>query len=258
MDLLTKGKTGQTAVFLMVDASDHITGKTGLTPTVTLSKAGGALASPTGTVSEVGSGLYKLTLDVADVDTFGALVIHATAAGADPCDHAMQVIAPDVEDAASFGLTTLNSILSRVMAISPGSITTSSAVLESGAYVILVKGDDYTSASPRGVLSWTPSQDGDWPDLTGAVGTFTVRLNSTDAVELSTPATILNPAGPNKEVNVSLDSIMTSLLSVSTSLRDHKFDVQLTLANGSIWTPIRGGDNVSRSGGLTVIETQTR
>jgi hypothetical protein len=73
-------------MFLMVDSSDHITGKTGLTPTVTISKNGGAFATPTGAVTELSGGWYKIAANATDSDTLGQIVIHATSAGADPCD----------------------------------------------------------------------------------------------------------------------------------------------------------------------------
>jgi hypothetical protein len=73
-------------LFLMVDSSDHITGKTGLSPTVTISKAGGAFATPAGAVTELSGGWYKIAANATDSNTLGQIVIHATASGADPCD----------------------------------------------------------------------------------------------------------------------------------------------------------------------------
>ena len=55
-----KSSTSYPILFLMVDANDHITGKTGLTPTVTISKNGGAFASPSGAVTELSSGWLEL------------------------------------------------------------------------------------------------------------------------------------------------------------------------------------------------------
>ncbi|GIW60993.1 MAG: hypothetical protein KatS3mg087_2059 [Patescibacteria group bacterium] len=95
MRLIKQNDTSKPIVFLMVDSADHITGKTGLTPTVTISKNGGAFAAPSGAVSEIGNGWYKLTPAAADVDTLGPLIIHATATGADPTDVEYQVVARD-------------------------------------------------------------------------------------------------------------------------------------------------------------------
>lgn len=89
------GNTTEVLPFLMVDSSDHVAGKTGLTPTVTISKNGGAFAAPAGAVAEIGEGLYKLLPAAADADTEGPLILHAEAVGADPTDAAFVVV--DVE-----------------------------------------------------------------------------------------------------------------------------------------------------------------
>lgn len=91
-------KQSQTAVpltFVMVDSSDHVTPKTGLTPTVTLSKNGAAFAAPAGAVSEIGSGWYKVAANATDSNTLGVLDLHATAGGADPQDEEFLVVAYD-------------------------------------------------------------------------------------------------------------------------------------------------------------------
>ena len=73
-------------MILMVDSADHVTGKTGLTLTLTLSKDGGAFASISPTVTERGSGWYSVALTSSHTDTAGDLVLHATSTGADPTD----------------------------------------------------------------------------------------------------------------------------------------------------------------------------
>ena len=80
-------------VFFMVDSTDHVTGKTGLTPTVTLSKNGGAFGSPAGAVSEIGSGFYKVAATATDSNTLGILALTATATGADRCAMAYVIVA---------------------------------------------------------------------------------------------------------------------------------------------------------------------
>jgi hypothetical protein len=94
-------------VFLMVQSSDHITGLTGASPTVTISKAGGAFSSPSGAVSEFGSGWYKVAANATDSGTLGPLLLHATATGGDPVDALYEVIAFDPQDAVHFGLSAL-------------------------------------------------------------------------------------------------------------------------------------------------------
>ena len=92
---LKQSQTTQNLLFLMVDSSDHLTGKTGLSPTVTLSKNGGTFASPIGTVSEIANGWYKVAGNATDSGTLGPLALHATATGADPVDVVFMVVAFD-------------------------------------------------------------------------------------------------------------------------------------------------------------------
>lgn len=72
--------------FFLAQATDHLTGLTGQTPSVTISKNGGAFGPAAGAVSEVGNGWYVLAGNATDRATLGALLIHAEAAGADDYD----------------------------------------------------------------------------------------------------------------------------------------------------------------------------
>lgn len=90
MALLQQG-VAYNRTFLLVQSSDHITGLTGATPTVTLSKNGAAFGAAGGAVSEIGSGWYYLALNTTDTGTVGDLAYHVTAASADPCDFADEV-----------------------------------------------------------------------------------------------------------------------------------------------------------------------
>jgi hypothetical protein len=81
-----QSSTDYPIAFLMVDEEDHVTGKTGLIPTVTISKNGAAFATADGLVSELSNGWYVLEGNADDRDTLGDLLIHVSAAGADPSD----------------------------------------------------------------------------------------------------------------------------------------------------------------------------
>ena len=81
---VSRGNTTQPLPFLMVLSSDHVTGATGKAPVVTISKNGGAFASPSGTVSEIGNGFYVLAANATDANTLGPLLLHATATACDP------------------------------------------------------------------------------------------------------------------------------------------------------------------------------
>ena len=88
----------------MTDSADHVTGKTGLTCTVTLSKAGGSFASPAGAVTEIANGWYKVAGNATDTGTLGSLILHATASGADTTDVLYEVMSIDPQ-ATTFGLS---------------------------------------------------------------------------------------------------------------------------------------------------------
>lgn len=88
-----KQSTSRKILVVMIDSTDHVTGKTGLTLTVTISKNGAALAAPSaGTVVERTFGGYEITFDTTDTDTLGDLWIHISATGADPVDVVLQVV----------------------------------------------------------------------------------------------------------------------------------------------------------------------
>lgn len=78
--------------FLMVDAADGKTAKTGLTPVVTISKNGGGFGAAAGSVGELSSGWYSWAADATDRDTLGELAIHITGVGADPLDFKYTII----------------------------------------------------------------------------------------------------------------------------------------------------------------------
>lgn len=91
---LLQSSTQEAIVFgPMVSSSDHITAVTGISPTVTISKNGGSFASPSGAVTEVGNGFYKIAGNATDTNTLGPLIVHATGTGADVFDERFQVVA---------------------------------------------------------------------------------------------------------------------------------------------------------------------
>jgi hypothetical protein len=96
-------------VFFMVDSADHVTGKTGLTPTVTLSKNGGSFASPAGAVSEIGAGFYKVAPNATDSNTLGILSLTATATGADRAAMAYEIVA-NIESDSIASIAALNNL----------------------------------------------------------------------------------------------------------------------------------------------------
>lgn len=108
---LKQSSTAYPLVFLMIDSTDHITGKTGLSPTVTISKNGAAFAAPAGAVSEIANGWYKIAGNATDTATLGPLLLHATATGADPVDMLFPVVAIDPQSV-NYGLSNLDAAIS--------------------------------------------------------------------------------------------------------------------------------------------------
>lgn len=171
--------------FLMVDSTDHVTGKTGLSPTVTLSKNGGAFASPSGAVSEVGNGLYKVAGNATDSNTVGELWVHATATGADPTDTSYTIVAYDPFDSVRLGLTALPNATPG----SNGGLPTSNASNEARAIVY---------AYNTGMTPLQPTVSGRTLDvtITGAAGV--------DWGNVENPTTSNNLSGTNIATNQSV------------------------------------------------------
>lgn len=90
---MLKQSTTRNLMVFLTDSTDHVTGKTGASLTITLSKNGAAFGSITPTVTERGDGWYNLALTTSHTDTLGDLVLHVTASGADPIDLREQVFA---------------------------------------------------------------------------------------------------------------------------------------------------------------------
>ena len=88
---ILKISTTYSRLFYMVQ-TDHFTPKTGVTPTVQLSKAGTNFAAAAGVVSEIGSGWYRIGLTAVDTNTEGDLAFIATAAAADVANWTDQVV----------------------------------------------------------------------------------------------------------------------------------------------------------------------
>lgn len=83
---IPKSSSGTPLLFFITQTADHITGLTGASPTVTISKNGAAFGSPAGVVTEISSGWYKVAGNATDSNTAGPLALHAIVASGDPCD----------------------------------------------------------------------------------------------------------------------------------------------------------------------------
>ena len=110
--LLVRQGTSKVVPFFMVDSSNHISPKTGLSPSVQISKAGGSFATAGGTVAEIGNGWYRITLSTADTNTLGSLAFYITATGADPVSFSIQVVGFDPESSTDLGLSRIDANIS--------------------------------------------------------------------------------------------------------------------------------------------------
>lgn len=68
--------------FLMVDSTDHVTGQTGLTVTITVRQDGGAFAASDNAVVEVSNGIYEIDLSQAEMNA-DIITLLCSAVGAD-------------------------------------------------------------------------------------------------------------------------------------------------------------------------------
>lgn len=80
--MLLKQSTARNVVVFAVDSVDNVTGKSGLTLTVTASKNGAAFASISPTQTDLGNGFYNLALTSSHTDTLGDLIIAMTGTAA--------------------------------------------------------------------------------------------------------------------------------------------------------------------------------
>lgn len=83
-----KNAASQKVFFTLVDSTDHVTRKAGITVTAQRSLDGAAFGSATGTVTEVGSGVYYLSASAADTNA-DDVVFRFTGAACDPVEVAV-------------------------------------------------------------------------------------------------------------------------------------------------------------------------
>ncbi len=115
MYTIPQSSTSTPMIFNMVSSDDHLTPKTGLTPTVVISHNGGTFSAPVGTVAEVGDGWYMITPHVIDFANEGIISLHATATGADPTDAVYQVVNyPNTIDSNNVMLGNVNTIVQSI------------------------------------------------------------------------------------------------------------------------------------------------
>jgi hypothetical protein len=163
---LLKQSTAYTRLFKMISALDHFSLKTGLAPSVNLSKAGAVFSAAAGTVTEVGSGWYKVALTSADTSTLGDLAFYITAATADDTDFCDQVVANILGDTLPVNMTQILG-------------TAVSAPATAGILDVNVKNIDNDAASASGTVTFPNATLASTTNITA--GTITTVTNLTNA-----------------------------------------------------------------------------
>jgi len=148
-----KQSTARTIMVLMVDSTDHVTGKTSLSLTITASKAGAAFASISPTVTERGSGWYSLALTTAHMDTLGDLALHITGTAADPADMLLEVVAYDPGDAAALGLSRIDAAVSTRSTLTQAQVVSDSTPFLGASVAAIKAKTDNLPATPAAVGS---------------------------------------------------------------------------------------------------------
>jgi hypothetical protein len=189
---INQNQTAQPLTFLLVLTSDHLSPATGKTPTVTISKNGGAFGSPAGAVSEIANGWYKVAGNATDANTLGPLLLHVTEASSDNTDDCFPVVVPVQtlvwQDATAGDFTVASSIgLSLFTGVAPGAaagIVISSELITVAAIVTGIFQDttagNYTVAGSIGKTLVPPGGLGTIPGAAG--GSFIAGANAATTV----------------------------------------------------------------------------
>jgi hypothetical protein len=166
---------------------------------VTISKNAAAFASPSGAVTEVSSGWYKLAANATDSNTLGVLALHATGTGADPTDMILaNIVAYDPQDTVRLGLTAMPNVASG----------------NAGALLVAGTGTAALNVSSGNVAGSVAS-------VSGAVGSVTSGVNAVQlAGQTITAATgVTFPASVASPTNITAGTIttVTNLTNAPTS-----------------------------------------
>jgi hypothetical protein len=221
---------------------------TGLTVTCTVYKGSdGSTVVSAQAATEIGGGLYKYQLSSGSVPAEDDLVavFNEAAATADQTD------VPSMWSIGKAGLENLDAPISSRLA--SGSVTVSAPVDSSTNALTLTQGDDYKAADSREVSF----SSADWPDLTAASAiVLTIRKRAAATGKGTTLWTSVSHrvaglvAGGGTQTVEFEPLVANTALLASTGTAAGIYDVQATLASGSIVTLVTGA--------VTVLEEQTR
>lgn len=218
-----QSSTSHPVLFFLALSVDHITGATGKTPTITLSKDGAAFGASSGVITELTNGWYSQAGHVTDRSAVGELAYHITATGCDPVDFKIIIqttdffdLVQEIWDKATTALTTAGSIgklvVDRVSQIGSGTMVWPQPVSPDGKTITWTKGDTVT-------LPW--NNIAGFPDfMTATQIKFTVRL----------PTGTMTPLDAAVVNSTSLQVVIPHTVSLTIPAGTLDFDIQAVYA----------------------------
>lgn len=262
---ILKQSTAYSRAILMVDSADHVTGKTGLTLTITASKAGGSFASISPTVTELATGWYKLALTTSHTDTLGDLALHITSTGADPTDICDQVTARILDDLAypatsgrSMVVDASGLVDANAVKLGPSGSGTAQTARDIGTSVLLSSGTGTGQLSlSSGAVLLQATQTGvtipTVTNLTNAPGagdfTATMKTSIGTAVAASAVASVTGAVGSIGAGGITATSIASDAITAA-KIADGAIDTA-TFASGTTIPRCTLTDTVTAVTGLT-------
>lgn len=232
---LQQSSSGSVLTFLMVLTSDHVSPATGLTPGVTLCKNGASFGSPSSTLSEIGSGWYKLdgTGLVTDTNTLGPLILHATGSGADPTDDRYFVVAYDPRNSTNLGLGAIPNVSTGTAGAILTAGTGTAQINPSGGNILVQTG---TSAGQFDMTSGIVKSN--LTQVTGlavsqSVAHFGVNLVNSKGTALSGTAgyvgidlgSVANPTSTLSLTNTTIGTVSSVSLLAPSSIRNTSWEM---------------------------------
>ncbi len=235
-----KQSTAKNVMVLMVDSTDHVTGKTGLTLTITASKDGAAFASISPTVTERGSGWYNLALTASHTDTLGDLALHITGAAADPADMVLLVEAGATDADVSTRLATAGYTAPPSAAAIRAEIDANSTKLDVATSTRL-SAAGYTAPDNATIAAIYAAIDTEISTILAAVDTEVAAIKAkTDNLPADTAASLSTIIGYVDELESRLSAVRAGLLDNLSSL---DAAVSSRLASASYTVPPSASQN---------------
>lgn len=213
---LLKVSTTRNRVVFMTDTTDHVSGKTGLTLTVTASKDGAAFAGISPGVGDLGSGWYVMTLTTVHTNTLGDLALHITAAATDPTDLLDQVISflPGENDSTMTAAFTTLTAAATLHTSGLSTLTAASTVITANITTLTAASTVLTAAATFTTASLT-SVTASMTTLTAAATLHTSGLSTLTAASTVITANITTVTAQLTAVRAKTDLIPGTPSSVS-------------------------------------------